>query len=274
VISAVPRGFEPVRKLLAALSLATLVLTGRPVKALSPTATPSAAPGEATSAARDEATELFEATPVFVPGVPAWVPIPGDKPALVVHGPSESNLAIVYLHGLCGNVRAIESFSAASARYGTVIALLGDRRCPGGRFKWGKSIETIAQRVDRALRAVRGARGGRLDLEHPVLFGYSQGAARAEQLVAREPERYQLVVLGGPPREPKLPHLGGTTKVAVLGGERETTGHMRAGTQVLAAAGKPVRFFLLPAAKHGEFGPEGNRVIDELLSWLLLAGSG
>jgi hypothetical protein len=60
----------------------------------------------------------------------------------------------------------------------------------------------------------------------------------------------------------------------VLGGERETTGHMRAGTQVLAAAGKPVRFFLLPAAKHGEFGPEGNRVIDELLSWLLLAGSG
>lgn len=49
---------------------------------------------------------------------------------------------------------------------------------------------------------------------------------------------------------------------------------MRAGTEVLAAAGKPVRFFLLPAAKHGEFGPEGNRVVGEMLSWLLDTAQG
>jgi predicted esterase len=210
----------------------------------------------------------------FVPGIPTWVPVPGDKAALVIHGPSTSSLAIVYLHGLCGNVRAIESFSAASARHGTVIALLGDRSCPGGRFKWGKKVDAIAARVDQALAAVKRARAGLLDDEHPVLFGYSQGAAKVEQLVAHYPNKYRLVVLGGPPRVPRLPHLGGTTAVAVLGGERETTGHMRAGAQVLAAAGKPVRFFLLPAAKHGEFGPEGNRVVDELLSWLLATGGG
>jgi pimeloyl-ACP methyl ester carboxylesterase len=157
----------------------------------------------------------------------------------------------------------------ASSRLGTVIALLGDRGCPGGRFKWGKDIESIEHRVDRALEAVSRARGGKLDAEHPVLFGYSQGAARAEQLAARYSAKYRLVVLGGPPREPKLPHLGGASAVAVLGGERETTGHMRAGAQVLAAAGRPARFFLLPAAKHGEFGPEGDRVVGELLDWLL-----
>jgi pimeloyl-ACP methyl ester carboxylesterase len=208
----------------------------------------------------------------FLPGIPAWVPVPGDKPALVVHGDSDSSLAIVYLHGLCGNVRAIENFSAASSRYGTVIALLGDRRCPTGRFKWGKNISAIEQRVHQALEAVKRVRGGNLDAEHPVLFGYSQGAARAEQLVARYPEKYRLVVLGGPPREPKLPHLGAASAVAVLGGERETTGHMRAGAEVLAAAGRPARFFLLPAAKHGEFGPEGNRIVDDLLGWLIATG--
>jgi predicted esterase len=208
-----------------------------------------------------------------VPGIPTWVQVPGDKSAFVIHGPSGSELAIVYLHGLCGNVRAVESFSAASAQHGTVIAMLGDRACPRGRFKWGKNIESIAARVDRALDAVKRARGGQLDSEHPVLFGYSQGAARVEQLVAHYPNKYRLVVLGGPPRQPTLPHLGGTTAVALFGGERETTGHIRASAEVLAAAGKPVRFFLLPAAKHGEFGPEGNRVVNELLTWLLSSAS-
>jgi hypothetical protein len=47
---------------------------------------------------------------------------------------------------------------------------------------------------------------------------------------------------------------------------------MRAGAEVLAAAGRPARFFLLPAAKHGEFGPEGNRIVDDLLGWLIATG--
>jgi predicted esterase len=245
-----------------------LALGTRPGRARDPAAASEGAPE------RGGSTSVLSGAPApFVPGIPVWVSVPGDKAALVIHGPPASSLAIVYLHGLCGNVRAIENFSAASARHGTVIALLGDRACPGGRFKWGKKVDAIAERVDRALAAVKRARSGLLDHEHPVLFGYSQGAAKVEQLVAHYPNKYRRVVLGGPPRVPKLPHLGSTTAVAVFGGERETTEHMRAGAQVLAAAGKPVRFFLLPAAKHGEFGPEGNRVVDELLSWLLATGS-
>jgi len=257
------------RVALAALAFALTSGSAGALEPSEPAEAPEAPPARKDS---DAPPPTAAAVTAFVPGIPTWVDVPGDKPVLVVQGPSESELAIVYLHGLCGNVRAVESFSAASARVGTVIALLGERKCPRGRFKWGKNIGLIGERIDQALRAVKRARAGKLDIEHPVLFGYSQGAARAEQLVSRYPEKYRLVVLGGPPREPKLPHLGNTAAVVVFGGERETTGHMRAGTEVLAAAGKPARFFLLPAAKHGEFGPEGNRVVGELLRWLLETG--
>jgi predicted esterase len=279
--------FEPDRSpkfgLLRRVSLAALIalaLAPDPALALDPnppaaTERPTPVPASpAPTPAKTDPPPSAAAATAFVPGIPTWVDVPGDKQALVVQGPADSELAIVYLHGLCGNVRAVENFSAASARVGTVIALLGDRNCPAGRFKWGKDIDAIGQRIDQALRAVKRARGGKLDVEHPVLFGYSQGAAKAEQLVSHYPEKYRLVVLGGPPREPKLPHLGNTRAVVVFGGERETTGHMRAGTEVLAAAGKPVRFFLLPAAKHGEFGPEGNRLVGEMLSWLLDTAKG
>jgi predicted esterase len=269
-------------RLLRRLSLAALIAFAHvPDRALALDPTPPAtapakapAPTPPSSEKTDPPPPSAAAVTAFVPGIPTWVDVPGDKQALVVQGPADSELAIVYLHGLCGNVRAVENFSAATRRVGTVIALLGDRKCPGGRFKWGKNIDAIGQRIDQALKAVKRARGGVLDVERPVLFGYSQGAAKAEALVSHYPEKYRLVVLGGPPRQPKLPHLGNTTAVVVFGGERETTGHMRAGTEVLAAAGKPVRFFLLPAAKHGEFGPEGNRLVGEMLSWLLDTAQG
>ena len=76
-------------------------------------------------------------------------------------------------------------------------------------------------------------------------------------------------VLGGSPNEPGLKRLGETQAIAVFGGELETFGRMQAGAEVLAAAGKTARFFLFPRAKHGDFGPQGNRMMGELFDWLL-----
>jgi predicted esterase len=207
--------------------------------------------------------------PGVQPGEPVLVPVPGDKPVLVVHAPAANRRAIVYLHGMCGNVRAVESWKSAAARHGTLIGLVGDRACAGGKFKWGKSVEPIQARIEAAFETVRVARGGLLDVGDQVLFGYSQGADRASLLARRYPAHYGRVVLGGPSRQPKLVHLGETRAVAVFGGEFETTYHMRSGAEVLSAAGKPARFFLLPSAKHGEYGPHGNRVIDEVLAWVV-----
>lgn len=207
--------------------------------------------------------------PPIEPGRAHWLAVPNDRRVLVIDGPSESSLAIVYLHGLCGNIHAIEEVAAPIVSHGTIVALLGDRACGRGRFKWDKDPERLAKRIDRALAAVNRTRGGTLDVEHPILFGYSQGAARVEGLVERYPSRYRRVVLGGPPRRPALAHFGDALAVAVFGGERESTQHMRAGAELLAAAGRPARFFLLPGARHGEFGREGSRVLGELFAWLL-----
>jgi predicted esterase len=259
------------RRLRFALSAALLGLCAGPLVLRSPArAEPTAAaPAPAQAVEVGAAEPPPPALPAGIePGVSVLVPVPGDKPVLVIHAPADNRRAIIYLHGLCGNVRAVESWKQAAVASGTLISLLGDRPCGGGRYRWGKKLAVIESRLEQALRAVQAARGGLLDSDRPVLFGYSQGADKAEALVARQPQRYRLVVLGGSPHEPKLRHLGDATAVAVFGGELETFGHMQAGAEVLAAAGKTARFFLLPKAKHGEFGPDGNRVMGELFTWL------
>jgi pimeloyl-ACP methyl ester carboxylesterase len=224
---------------------------------------------EPAEAAAGTETSSLELPPGIVPGASTLTAVPNDRPALVIHAPAANHRAIVYLPGLCGNVHAIEAWREAAVRSGTVIGLLGDKPCGGGRYHWGKNLDVIEARIERALSAAKAARGGALDIEHPVLFGYSQGAERAERLAQLHPARYRQVVLGGSPREPTLRRLGDQHAIAVFGGELETFGHMQAGAEVLAAAGKPARFFLFPRAKHGDFGPDGNRVMGELFRWLL-----
>lgn len=205
----------------------------------------------------------------IVPGVPVDVPVAGDRPVLAIHAPAENRRAIVYLHGMCGNVHAVETWKDAAAQHGTLIGLVGDVACGHGRFKWTTKVSRIQARIETAFKAVQAERGGLLDAAELVLFGYSQGADRASLLARNFPRRYRRVVLGGPSHQPKLVNLGDTEVVAVFGGELETTRHMRLGAEVLSAAGKPARFFVLPAAKHGEYGPEGNRVMNEVLSWVV-----
>ncbi len=227
----------------------------------------SAAPRPANAAA--QAPPTLELPDGVVPGEPGFLPVPNDRPAFVIHAGAENRRAIVYLPGLCGNVRAVEAWKQAAARSGTLVGLLGDKSCGGGRYHWGKSLDVIEARIERALVAAKAARGGMLDIEHPILFGYSQGADRAERLAQRYPRKYLRVVLGGSPNEPGLKRLGEAQAIAVFGGELETFGRMQAGAEVLAAAGKTARFFLFPRAKHGDFGPQGNRMMGELFDWLL-----
>lgn len=238
-------------------------LGSRGVEAAPPTASLTPPP---TSPIETSAPRLPDGVEV---GSPTLVQVPGDRAALVIHAPADNRRAILYLHGLCGDIHAVEAWKEAAAAHGTLIALFGDLSCGGGRYRWNKHVEQIEPRLFRAIDAVKKARGGLLDASNLVLFGYSQGADRAEKLAARDPGRFRRVVLGGPPGTPELTRLGGAQAVAVFGGELETTGHMRAGTQLLAAAGKPARFFLLPSARHGDFGPDGNQVIDQVLSWVI-----
>jgi len=145
----------------------------------------------------------------------------------------------------------------------------GDR--PGN--KWTKDSSILQARIDRALEAVRVARGGHLELKKLAMIGYSQGAHRAELLAAAYPERYPWVMLGGPPEAALPENFRAVERLAVFGGEFEKSEHMQRGARRVAASGIPTKYFILPKAYHGDFGPQGPAVMQQVLDWTLRGAS-
>lgn len=201
------------------------------------------------------------------------LPVPNDRSLRLAHAPAGELRALVYLHGMCSDTSAAEPWFPEATRYGTVVALRADVPCedrPG--YKWPKDPALLDARITRALARVREERGGHLDVERPVLIGYSQGAHRAELLTAAFPGRFPRLVLGGPPEAALPEHFAGVERVAFLGGEKEDTSHMVRGQRNLDAARIPARFFLLPRAPHGSFGPRGTEVMRDVFEWLFADG--
>jgi hypothetical protein len=62
--------------------------------------------------------------------------------------------------------------------------------------------------------------------------------------------------------------LGRALRVAILGGELETTENMRAGAAALSDAGVDCRFFRLECAYHGYFGSSPEQQLSEVLDWV------
>ena len=228
---------------------------------------PSPSPSPSPSAALQSAPPRLPAG--VLPGLTVQVPIPGDRPVRVVHAGAGNRRALVYLPGMCGSTHAMDSWAALASHYGTMLILSADLPCEGRPgTRWPKDVTLIQPRIDRALEVVAEARGGQLDTERLVLIGYSQGAHRGEALAARYPQRYPYLILAGSPEAPSPQNLGQASAVAVLGGEREDTSHMRSGERALQNAGLRSEFFLLPRAPHGDYGPEGPAVLGEVFSWL------
>jgi predicted esterase len=196
-----------------------------------------------------------------------------DRPIRVLPAAQPGRRVLVYLHGYCGDVNAVGAFVPAAAAHGTLIALLGDQPCgkdKPGRFKWSTDPHALDQRIQRAIRLVNRADKLNLDARDITLFGYSQGAVRAESLARYYAQRYPRVILGGPPRRPRPEHFKHVQRIAVFGGELEETTEMLGGADDLIAAGFRARFFLLPGVDHGDFGGElaGNRALSEVLAFV------
>ncbi len=208
-------------------------------------------------------------------GVRTPVAVPGDQDVVVYSGPADRRRAFVYLHGVCGDPGAVESWVHVVTARGTLVVLRGESPCASrpGRSSWKAPATTIAARIERALAAVRAHRGGLLDSNEAVLIGYSQGAARAEQLARLRPDAFPRVVLASGPTPPEPEALAGAAAVAVLAGSKEYQAPLEIGVAALCEAGLRARFFSLPGAAHGEYGHEGARVVDQVLAWLLEEGS-
>jgi pimeloyl-ACP methyl ester carboxylesterase len=195
--------------------------------------------------------------------------VPSDFNIRVTHAPATQSQAIVYLPGMCGNPKGADPWSDIAAQHGTLIVVRANVKCPDRPgYKWPQDVTLIQERIRAALRRVQGSRDGLLNVETPILVGYSQGAHRAERLAEAYPSMYRRVVLGGPPTAPEPDSLAHALAVAVLGGELENSDHMQAGTAALREAGLHARFFLLPGAYHGGYGPDGRHVMTQVFGFL------
>jgi pimeloyl-ACP methyl ester carboxylesterase len=241
------------------------------------TADSTAASADAASAAAPE--EHCASAPKLladgsVPPAPPHAPlgeevdVPGDRSVYVLPGNPGDARVIIYLHGMCGDSTAADFFREAARAHGTLIALRGDTPCENGRFKWRADPSTIQSRIRAAFKRVNELRNAELDLGQALLFGYSQGAERAERIAALYPKQYPRVVLGGPPTKASPQRLAHAKRVAIFGGELETTENMRAGFDALVGANIPARFFTLDCAYHGYFGSSAESQLAEVLDWV------
>lgn len=253
-----------------ALGLASLVCAAHS-PGLEPPRAPTALLADAGIDADADATPVRIRAPFTLPTF-QLVDAGKDRPIRVLPAATPGRRVLVYLHGYCGDVNAVGAFMPAAAAHGTLLALLGDQPCKGkpGRFKWDTDTFNLDRRIQRAIRLVNQAQHLDLDPKDVTLFGYSQGAVRAEALARYYAKRYPRVILGGPPRRPKPEHFKHVRAIAVFGGELEDTHDMLGGADELIAAGYQAHFFLLPGVDHGDFGGDlaGNRALTEILSFV------
>jgi pimeloyl-ACP methyl ester carboxylesterase len=262
------------------VALASPSPSALPSAAPPPTADSPTAPAEADPAPVPE--EHCASAPKLladgsVPPAPPHAPlgeevdVPGDRPVYVLPGNAGDARVIIYLHGMCGDSTAADFFREAARAHGTLIALRGDTPCENGRFKWRADPSTIQSRIRAAFKRVNALRNSELDLDRALLFGYSQGAERAERVAALYPKQYPRVVLGGPPTKASAQRLAHAKRVAIFGGELETTENMRAGFDALVSAHITARFFTLDCAYHGYFGSSAESQLAELLDWVTVS---
>lgn len=189
----------------------------------------------------------------------------------VVEGNASVHRPIIHLHGMCADPKEdLDAWGGVAKEHGTIIAVMGDVPCPAqpGRFRWTSDAAAIDRRIDDAVRTVSEARGLQLDTSEMIVIGESMGAARAELLASKFPEKYSRVVLVGSPQKPSPQNLKAAKAVANLAGEKEPQNAMRAGTRALESAGTPTRFWEIPKANHGDYGPDGERIMNEALSFV------
>jgi predicted esterase len=271
-----PVGSAPVMPL-PAVDTSTAAIPANATEAASPAAASDSAP---------DATDVAPAPPIHCASAPRLLPdgavppapphaplgqdidIPGDRPAYILPGNVGDPRVIVYLHGMCGDVTAPDYFREAVRAHGTLIAVRGDTACHTGRFKWRDDASKIQTRIRAAIKHVNAALGGALSLDTALLFGYSQGAERAERVAALYPKQYPRLVLGGPPTKASPQRLARAQRVAILGGELETTETMRMGHAALLTAGIASRFFTLDCAYHGYFGERAESQLTDVLDWV------
>lgn len=181
------------------------------------------------------------------------VSVPDDLPAYVVRGARAHRTPMLFIPGMCVHPAGyVMSFQHTAASRGDLVAVQGDISCNdayGGR-RWSSDLAAMDRRIDAAFRAA-----GLGEPRGVVVIGYSQGAERAEKLVARFPEKYSAAILVSSPVVPSASSLRRADAVVLLAGQYDLAqGTHPAAVSSLKRAGIASAFFTLPGARHGQMG--------------------
>jgi predicted esterase len=175
---------------------------------------------------------------------------------------------LVYLHGKCGDPDAFRAFIEGVPAHFTVVSVRGDIKCEDGtRTRWSGNVAVLDARIAKAVAAASIGRDP-LRTDRWVVFGYSQGALRAEALVAKLPERYVVAILAAGPRAPREHALDRAGAVVLLAGAKDMRGHLMKAADELSRRGLPVRYQELPDAHHGQYGPRARETLASCFSWI------
>jgi pimeloyl-ACP methyl ester carboxylesterase len=189
----------------------------------------------------------------------------GDLTAFVVRG-REHRVKMLFLPGACVHPGGyVQAFQHTAAARGDLVTLQGDVSCGGDGFarRWSNDLAAMEHRIEAAFAAA-----GAGEVHDVVVVGYSQGAERAERLVARWPDRYVGAVLIASPVAPVARDFASCAAVVTMAGSRDLQDTMRAAVPTLRRAGIPSEFLVLPGARHGEMGEDPEATMSEALDFV------
>lgn len=194
------------------------------------------------------------------------VPVVGDLPAFVVRGAKAHRAPMLFIPGMCVHPGGyVSSFQHTAAARGDLVAVQGDISCggDGANRRWSYDLDAMDLRIDAAFKAA-----GLGEPRDVIVIGYSQGAERAEKLVARWPTKYSSAILIASPTVPAPSLLVRADAVALMAGTLDAQAPMRGAVEPLRRAGVAAAFFSIPGARHGQMGERPEDSMREALDFV------
>lgn len=198
------------------------------------------------------------------------VHVEGDLTAFRIHGTGERGpkRQMLFISGMCVHpVGYVQGFYFAAAARGDLVTVQGDISCGGDGMarRWSSDLELMNRRIEAAFRG-----SGLGEPRDVIVIGYSQGAERAERLVARWPERYSSAILLASPIVPSPQSLAKARAVVLMAGTLDVSrAYMASAVGPLRRAKIPATFIELPGARHGQMGPTPEKTMAEALDFVL-----
>lgn len=195
------------------------------------------------------------------------VPVPDDLPAFVVRGARAHRTPMLFVPGMCVHPQGyVQSFQHTAASRGDLVAVQGDVPCGdsfGGR-RWSSDLVAMDRRIDAAFLAA-----GLGEPRGVIVIGYSQGAERAEKLVARFPEKYSAAILISSPVIPSRALLAKADAVVLMAGQHDLAQGTHPGAASMLKRGAiPATFLTLPGARHGQMGDSPEQSMRQALDFV------